>query len=100
MEEYYSLLEASKKEISIYSVSLLLMTKRILFANDRGHLKLDAGATQVMHEKITHLRVLMAEITEMFDGRMPLQYVHFLNLLVYTWILLSPFALFPVLYYW
>ena len=35
-----------------------------------------------------------------YHSRMPFPYVHFVNLLVHTFIFVSMFALFPILYYW
>ena len=47
-----------------------------------------------MRRNNSHLRFIF------HISRMPLSYVHFVNMLVSTLILLSPVALFPVLYYW
>jgi hypothetical protein len=54
----------------------------------------------VIFDNITILRGTMAEIPDMYDGRMPLAYVHFVSILVNTLIFLSPVALFPSYYYW
>ena len=58
------------------------LLSRIVLAVERGDLGADNAAMICMYDKITALRGTLATLSDMYDGRMPLAYVHFVNLLV------------------
>lgn len=98
--EYDSLIEVTSNGLGVHYAALLFLTSRIVLAKKRGEIELDTAASQMLLDKITTIRGKMGRIADLFDGRMPMSYVHFVNMLVSTLIFLSPLALFPILYYW
>ena len=96
-EEYESLKEASEKGLGVNHAAMTWLTARLNIALQRGEFQIDP---MTIFEKITNMRMLMARIPDMYDGRMPIAYVHFVHMLTTTLIMISPVALFPVLYYW
>ena len=100
LDEYDSLIEATSSGFGGHNAAMTWLTSRIWLAKKNGEIEADTAAMQTIFDKITRLRALMATIPDMYDGRMPLAYIHFVNMLVMTLIMLSPFSLFAVLYYW
>merc|ERR1712029_1216594 len=58
-----------------------------------GEFKGGEGTLQVLLDKICALRSLYAAVPDMLDGRMPLPYMHLMQLLVDTFLIVAPFTL-------
>ena len=99
-EEHRSLIDAGASCLRAHNVSMLWFTTRIHLAKKRGEIEADHAAMQNIYDKITNLRMLMARIPNMYAGRMPLAYIHFVHFLITTLVLMSPIAMFPMYYYW
>jgi hypothetical protein len=95
-EEYESLTEVGARHLGGWQSTITWLTTRLFIAKKKGELEVP----WVIFDNITILRGTMAEIPDMYDGRMPLAYVHFVSILVNTLIFVSPIALFPSYYYW
>ena len=54
----------------------------------------------MLFHKMTDLRATYAGIGDQLDGRIPLVYVHFVQILVDSFLLLAPFALYSELGIW
>mmetsp|Transcript_24477 Transcript_24477/g.78975 ORF Transcript_24477/g.78975 Transcript_24477/m.78975 type:complete len:399 (+) Transcript_24477:44-1240(+) len=68
---------------------------RIISARREGVVLGDAGFEQVFLDKACLLRAVCATLPDDRDARMPLAYVHFVQILVDTLLVLAPFALYP-----
>lgn len=55
---------------------------------------------QLLYDKICTLRGTAASVMDSLDGRFPLFYVHFVQLLVDTFLMISPFALYVEMGIW
>jgi len=98
--EYTSLIEVGENSLGAYHASLTWLIARVELAVKRGETDASQAGMTVFYDKVTHLRTLMARIPDMYDGRMPLAYIHFVHLLVHVLILVSPVALFPLYWFW
>ena len=98
--EYASLIEIGANSLGGHHAAMSWLVSRVVLAQKRGELEADQAAMVAFYDKITNLRMLMARLPDMYDGRMPLAYVHFVHLLVGVHVGLSPFALFPQYWFW
>lgn len=99
-DEYASLIEVGTGGFSPDDACLTWLLSRIVLAVERGDLGVDQAAMICVYDKITALRAHYATLSDLYDGRMPLAYVHFVNLLVGALIVVSPVALFPLYSWW
>ena len=70
------------------------MTTCIIQGAEDGHIKAENAAIQVILSEIAELRGLFAFIPLMHVGRMPLAYVHFVDILVTFFIQVTKFRVF------
>ena len=68
-DEYNSLVKVSAERFGVHNASMVFMTSRIVSARKKGEIELDTAATQTILDKITNMRMLMARIPDMYDGR-------------------------------
>lgn len=80
--EYASLIQVGESRLGGHHASMTWLLSRITLAVKRRDIDADQAAMMSIYDKITNLRMLMARLPDMYDGRMPLAYVHFVNLLV------------------
>jgi len=98
--EFVSLIEVGENSLGAHHACMTWLTSRISIAVERGDIKPDQAAMMTIYDKIANLRMLMARLPDMYDGRMPLAYIHFVHLLVHILLLVSPIALFPRYWFW
>ena len=68
-DEYDSLVKVSAERFGVHNASMVFMTSRIVLAKRKGEIELDTAAAQTIFDKITNMRMLMARIPDMYDGR-------------------------------
>ena len=68
-DEYDALVSVASNRLGVHHASMLFLTSRIVLAKEKGEIKLDRAAKQELLDKITNLRMLMARIPDMYDGR-------------------------------
>lgn len=98
--EYKSMLQMGVKSVGGHHASMTWLTSRISLACKRGEIDLDQPTMITLYVKITDLRALMGRLQDMYDGRMPLAYIHFVHMLVNIFVLLSPISLFEAYSFW
>jgi len=86
-EEYRSLIEISKDGLGAHNAAMTWMVSRIELAVKRDEVHLSPGASTAIYDSIRNLRMLMARLPDMYDGRMNIAYIHFVNMLVSTLVL-------------
>ena len=70
------------------------MVSRIELAVKRDGIHLSPGASTAIYDSVRNLRMLMARLPDMYDGRMNIAYIHFVNMLVSTLVLVSAIILY------
>ena len=70
---------------------------RIRAGRQQSHIGGDAGFEQLIYEKLMLLRGTCASIVDDAEARMPLAYVHLVQILVDALVILAPFALYSKL---
>ena len=98
-KEEYEKIVVLRKE-GAHFISLGWLTTCIIQGAEDGHIKAENASIQVILSQIAELRGFLALIPLMYVGRMPLAYVHFVEVLVTFFIISAPFALFPLSGYW
>ena len=80
--------------VGIHNALVGWLTTRCVRAFHKGELLKSEATEQVLYSKLCELRGTAAGISDILDGRMPLAYVHFVQVLVDTFLLAAPFALY------
>lgn len=93
-EEYVSLIEISKDGLGAHNAAMTWMVSRIEFAVRDDEIHLSPGASTAIYDSIRNLRMLMARLPDMYDGRMNIAYIHFVNMLVSTLVLVRTIILY------
>ena len=70
------------------------MVSRIEFAVQQREIHLSPGASTAIYDSVRSLRMLMARLPDMYDGRMNIAYIHFVNMLVSTLVLVRAIILY------
>lgn len=70
------------------------LVTRIEFAIQRNEIHLSHGASTAIYDSIRNVRMLMARLPDMYDGRMNIAYIHFVNMLVSTLVLVRAIILY------
>lgn len=91
-----SLLRADVPSNQLFSGPLEWMMLRSNQAMDEGVLRSDDVRSALLAEYIS-LRSAFTDVGNLLDGRMPLAYVQFVQILVDTFVLASPLALYPAM---
>ena len=98
-EQYDSLLEIGFRGSGAWQACLTWMTTNFTAAATEGHIK-ESTYLLVLLENTTKLRGLMVDVDDMYAGRCPIVYIHFVQLLVDCYIIIAPFALVVTSGYW
>ena len=98
--EYSSLNKVLERGLGAWQATYTWLLGRLSLAVKRGEITADISAMNVVYEKMTNIRGTIAGLGDLYDGRMPLAYVHFVNMLVSVTLIVSPFALFPQYWFW
>ena len=98
--EYSSLNKVLDRGLGAWQATYTWLLGRLSLAVKRGEITADISAMNVVYEKMTNFRGSIAGLGDLYDGRMPLAYVHFVNMLVSVTLVVSPFALFPQYWFW
>lgn len=77
-----------------HNAAMTWMVSRIELAVKRDEVHLSPGASTAIYDSIRNLRMLMARLPDMYDGRMNIAYIHFVNMLVSTLVLVRAIILF------
>jgi len=94
-QEFRDLMK-SKLPPSQYAYVLLVWASlHITKGFDEGTIRSSPGMEENILRHITSLRASMFDIDDMRAGRMPLAYVHLVQILVDSLVLVAPFALYP-----
>lgn len=67
--EFSSLIEVGDSGHGLSHACMTWLVTRIELSVEREEIKLSPGATTVLYDKITNLRMLMARLPDMYDGR-------------------------------
>jgi len=83
LDEYASLIEVGEHKLGAHHACQTWLLVRVNLAVKKGDINNNSVVAfyNIFYDKLTNLRMLMARIPDMYDGRMPLAYVHFVNLL-------------------
>jgi predicted membrane chloride channel (bestrophin family) len=98
-EQYASLLEVGLRNSGAWQACLTWMTTAFTVAATEGHIK-ESTYLLVLLENTTNLRGLMVDVDDMYAGRCPIVYIHFVQLLVDCYIIIAPFAIVVDNGYW
>ena len=98
--EYSSLNKVLDRGLGAWQATYTWLLGRLSLAVKRGEITADISAMNVVYEKMTNIRGTIAGLGDLYDGRMPLAYVHFVNMLVSVTLVVAPFALFPQYWFW
>jgi len=96
----FNALQAIDQKAGAQNACLEWIIIRSFKGMEDGAIKDDVAMKHVFLDKITILRGKYAGIGDLLDGRMPLAYTHFVQVLVDTFLALAPFALYPELGVW
>ena len=77
-----------------HNAAMTWLVSRIEFATKRDEIHLSHGASTAIYDSIRNLRMLMARLPDMYDGRMNIAYIHFVNMLVSTLVLVRVITLY------
>lgn len=98
--EYNTLTSLSSSNGGHHNACLSWVLIRCLTAMKDNTLPKDRALRELLFHKICDLRATFASIGDDLDGRMPLAYAHFVQLLVDSLLFISPFALYSGLGIW
>jgi len=98
--EYASLIQVGENGLAPHKATITWLTSRLVLAETRGEITPTSGVMLTFIEKVLNLRGGLGKVNDLYAGRMPIAYVHFVNLLVNVYVVTSPIALFPVYGYW
>mmetsp|Transcript_16128 Transcript_16128/g.22853 ORF Transcript_16128/g.22853 Transcript_16128/m.22853 type:complete len:426 (-) Transcript_16128:204-1481(-) len=98
--EYNTLTSLNSSHGGYQHACLTWVLTRCLTAMKDNTLPNDRALRELLFNKICDLRGTIADIADALDGRMPLAYAHFVQLLVDSLLFISPFALYSELGMW
>lgn len=96
----YDILCGLKYNEKPHEACLMWMKTRYLKGIKEGALKDSSSITDSLFATIKELRSTQASIGDAIDGRIPLAYAHFVQILVDTFLALAPFVLYSELGIW
>jgi predicted membrane chloride channel (bestrophin family) len=95
--EQFSLLQSLDPKVGAHNACLEWLIIRALRGTRNGSLDDCMSLRKVFLDKACELRGTAAGIGDILDGRMPLAYVHFVQVLVDAFLVAAPFALYAEL---
>jgi len=98
--QYDTLVDIPSNTCPPQHAALMWIMSRVLEGQKEGILPDDSGSRQMLLTKICDLRAWSAGIGDALDGKIPLAYAHFVQLIVDVFLLLAPFALYCELGVW
>ena len=90
----YQALSILDPGVGIHNAVVGWLTTYVVRSFHDGHLLQSEATEHVLLSKLCELRGTAAGISDILDGRMPLAYVHFVQVLVDTFLIAAPFALY------
>jgi len=93
--EYSALLGSGAPPTRRHDVVLSWLLARAVDARARNTVEFGAGTESVLVSGVCELRRSMASVAEELVSRMPMAYVHLVHLLVDTFLVSTPFVLYP-----
>mmetsp|Transcript_28810 Transcript_28810/g.84999 ORF Transcript_28810/g.84999 Transcript_28810/m.84999 type:complete len:577 (-) Transcript_28810:537-2267(-) len=96
----YNALKGLDSSVGTHNAILEWITIRMVRGMKDGSLEDDGSLKLVIYDKVCELRGTAAGVGDALDGRMPLAYAHFVQILVDTFLITAPFALYAELGAW
>ena len=98
--QQYQVLQSLDPSVGVHIALLGWLTTRLVYATHDGTLVTTEGTEHLLLSKVCDLRATLTGVADILDGRMPLAYVHFVQILVDTFLIATPFALYAELGVW
>ena len=98
--QYNTLLSLNQNPGSYCNACMMWIFIRCLNGTRDGSLTDDREVRKQLYAKMFELRSTYATIPDVLDGRIPLAYAHFVQVLVDSFVFLAPFALYSELGIW
>ena len=96
----FNVLQSIDPRVGAHNVCLEWMTMRALQGMEDGAIKEDEAVKHVLLAKISDLRGTYAGISDILDGRMPLAYAQFVQILTDVFVATAPAALYAEMGVW
>mmetsp|Transcript_25003 Transcript_25003/g.42834 ORF Transcript_25003/g.42834 Transcript_25003/m.42834 type:complete len:476 (+) Transcript_25003:631-2058(+) len=99
-DEYEGLIQSHENGIAAWITAMCWWVTTISRSVKRGDIDADQATMTIIYEKITDMRLHFGKMGVLYAGRMPLAYIHFVNLLVDVLVFVSPVALYSQYWLW
>jgi hypothetical protein len=98
--QYSTLCSLNDGTNGVHNACVMWILIKCLNAMKSKTLPNDHSLRDILFHKVADLRGTYASISDLLDGRIPLAYAHFVQILVDSFLFLSPFALYSELGIW